>query len=128
MLICLFFHAFVFHMFVSRLFACAVLLYVVLCLVCSVFFFFVVFPVLANHLRLCNTKSNTKRTTQNEQHNTQTTHWGVRLGEGVILGEGCFELFALQFVCFCCYYCCLVCVVFVLLCVHVFLCCVPCPR
>ena len=71
-------------MFVPLLFSCVLL------------FLFVVSHVLANHLRLCNTKQQqqTNKQTNNNKHSKHKQHiLGVMLGEGVVFWEGWFVLF-----------------------------------
>ena len=61
-------------------------------------FVFVVFPVLANRLRLCNAKNNNnKRTKQNQRTNQRTNN---KLG--CYFGGGMFRCGCFWVVCFCC--------------------------
>ena len=94
--------------FVVPCWCCFLFCYVLLC-------FFVVFPVLANRLRCCNTKINkpSEQEKQDQIHQKKTTHWGAIWGEGVILGEGCLDLFVFNVSCL--LFCVVFCAVFVVL-------------
>ena len=112
---------------VMCLFVCVVvvLLFVVLCLLCCVLLcFFAMFPILANHLRLCNTTNNNTRTKQQHTKRATNNMLVCYVAGGCYLWVGLIDVFA--FLCACFVVCVVVvCVVFVVLCAHRFLCCAP---